>query len=240
MFFPKCISRYTLLLHFLYQYDLSYHAFSDNSIPTVQAMSPKCTIDDRFFGKLGDRRIRCVPQPENRNRNSSPRLPRSVKTAPRTSRGKLDKDGFARRKSKSQCCRLAPQVCLRECSAFSKTVSRLLHEILKQVCLRECSAFSKTVSRLLHEILKQVCLRECWAFSRRTLLLRALVQFRLFCPLYSFRIRQLREIFHRSNTCSRPFQEFPKHFVVVLSDHRKARLCCFRRSVLRKRQMREP
>ena len=44
-----------------------------------------------------------------------------AKTAPRTSRGKLGKDGFARRKSKSElCCIIASQVCLGERVAFSR------------------------------------------------------------------------------------------------------------------------
>ena len=98
------------------------------------------------------------------------------------------KDSFARRKSKSQCCRLAPQVCLRERWAFSRR-TLLLHAPIqveqalpKQPLGRAEENSVRTASRagsqshLCCRLAEQVCLKECSAFSRRTLLLRAPIQ----------------------------------------------------------------
>ena len=84
-------------------------------------MSPKCTIDDRFFGKSGDRRIRCTRQPEKRKRNAFPQAPRFVKRVPPETKEAPAAKTASRAGSQSHLCyRLAEQVCLRERWAFSR------------------------------------------------------------------------------------------------------------------------
>ncbi len=152
-------------------------------------MSPKCTIDDRFFGKSGDRRIRCTRQPEKRKRNAFPQAPRFVKRAPPETKETPAAKTASRAGSQShQCCRLAPPVCLRERWAFSRR-TLLLHAPIqveqalpKQPLGRaEGNSARKALragsqSHLCCRLAEQVCLKECSAFSRRTLLLHAPIQ----------------------------------------------------------------